>query len=89
MISRLKTGLYWIFYFLVCCATILSAGVVLGSVAFVIVGQMLPKDYETLFLLKKGAWVGFRYAGIWAGGVSIVLCIMRFKKKREATTVCI
>ncbi|OIO60682.1 MAG: hypothetical protein COZ46_01505 [Verrucomicrobia bacterium CG_4_10_14_3_um_filter_43_23] len=73
--------LYWIWSFLYYVGLILVAGTVVGSVAFVLLGPIFVDDYTFLGLLKKGAWIGFRYAGVWAGGVAIVLCCMKANKK--------
>ena len=73
---------YWIVVFISYVSMILMMGILLGASGFVGFG-LIFSDYDFLFLLKKGAWVGLRYAGVWAGGIGIVLCIMKAKKKYD------
>lgn len=70
---------YWMFHFLKYVAIILLIGTVIGAVAFSALGNAFT-DYDAVFLLKKGISVGFRYAGVWAGGISIVFCIIKARK---------
>jgi len=83
MFSLLRNILYYLGYFVYYTVIILGAGTVIGLILFTLLGPLFG-EYSFSFLLKKGAWVGFRYAGVWAGGVSIVLCIIRWKKIRDS-----
>lgn len=78
-IQLFKNTAYWIFHFCKYTATTLLAGTLLGLFSFYLLGSVFT-EYEPSFLLKKGSDIGFRYARVWAGGISIVLCIMKARK---------
>lgn len=73
----------WLMRFSFYTVTILATGTAIGIIGFVTIGSLFAKGYTLGFLLKKGAWVGFRYAGVWAGGSAIVLCCMKAKQLRD------
>jgi len=72
----------WLMRFSFYTAVILAAGMVIGGIGFVTIGGLFAKGYTCEFLFKKGASIGFRYAGVWAGGAAIVLCCMKAKQIR-------
>ncbi|PWU05647.1 MAG: hypothetical protein C5B43_03025 [Verrucomicrobia bacterium] len=67
-------------HFLCYTAAILGIGSVVGGILFVLIGMYFT-EYTFFYLIKKGIWVGFRYAGVWAGGSAIVLCFVKGGKK--------
>lgn len=83
MINLAKAVLYWTAHLLLFVAAILVTGTIVGSILFLVLGNCFG-DYGWLFLLKQGAWAGFRYAGVWAGGVAIVLCFIKGAKRRAS-----
>lgn len=70
----------WLLRFGFYVAIILAIGTIIGSIGFVTIGSLLAREYGFEFLLKKGASIGFRYAGVWAGGASIILCFIKAKQ---------
>ena len=69
MINFIKSTLYWIGLGLLYTIRILSTGMTAGVIAFVLLGPLFGSyTHDALFL--KGASVGFRYTGVWAGGDS-------------------
>ena len=75
-----KSGSMWLLRFSFYTGIILAMGTLIGSLGFIVIGSLFIKGYTCEFLLKKGAWIGFRYAGVWAGGAAVVLCCMKAKK---------
>lgn len=76
MIKILKICAYWSAHLLCYTALILSLGTVVGACLFPLLGPLFV-DSPLFALMKKGAWTGFRYAGVWAGGTAIVLCFIK------------
>lgn len=71
------TGLY---YFVGYVGLILIAGAALFAVLFLGLGLGFS-HYTAKELVLKGLSVGFRYAGIWAGGTALVLTVKRLAEK--------
>lgn len=80
MFKYLKFTLYWIAFLLYYTAIILAIGSTVGAILFPTVGPFFV-DLPFFDLLKKGLWTGFRYSGVWAGGVAIVLCFIRGRRQ--------
>lgn len=57
-------------------------GISMGVLIFTTIGHFITA-YDFAHLFKEGAWIGFRYGGVWCGGVAIVLSIMWAKKTRK------
>lgn len=73
-------GLYYFVYYIVC---ILLIGSAFFGLCFLCLG-LLFTDYSPKELLLKGLSVGFRYAGVWAGGSALVLSVMRLIKTKSS-----
>lgn len=84
MIKFLKTIGYWLLYFLGYTGLTLALGSILGAILYVLFGTTFT-EYSVLILMKKGLWIGFRYAGVWAGGLAIVLCFVKGAKSNKMT----
>ena len=52
-------------------------GGVLGAVVFLLIGALTHPELELTYRLSKGFLNGAFYFGIWAGGLGIVLCVIR------------
>lgn len=72
-------GLYYFFYYVGC---ILLTGSMVFAFLFWVLGLALT-HYTAQELLYKGLSVGFRYAGVWAGGTALVLTIQKLGQKRK------
>ena len=67
----------WIFFVFIICI----AGAFIGVVTHLLFGLIFmdTPDYERQASL--GFSNGLRYGGVWAGGLSIVLCVIRARKE--------
>lgn len=72
-------GLYYFVYYVGC---ILLLGSSLFAFLFLGLGAAFS-NYTPHALLLKGLSVGFRYAGVWAGGTALVLTIQKLAQKRK------
>ncbi|MGF1485029.1 MAG: hypothetical protein ACFBZ8_11770 [Opitutales bacterium] len=57
-------------------------GAVLGLVSYPIF-ELAGKDYAPQWLVARGWGLGWRYAGVWAMGVSIVICFILGHRRRQ------
>lgn len=81
MKKAMRICAYWVGSFLYYVVIILAVGSVLGACLFTFFGTLFG-DYTLKDLFKKGLWIGFRYAGVWAGGLAIVLCFFKGGRRR-------
>jgi hypothetical protein len=70
----LRAILYWSLRCLGYTLVILLAGTCVGTLGALVLGPWVRPGSTLGQLACQGAWLGFRYAGIWAIGVSIVIC---------------
>ncbi len=68
--------LYWTAHFFAYVIMIILAGAVAGAILSPVIALILHWPF-TPEIVPRGAWLGLRYAGIWAGGVALVLCAIR------------
>ena len=83
MIKVLKICAYWAAQLLYYIAIILAIGTIAGACLFPLLGPLFV-DSSVWALMKKGAWTGFRYAGVWAGGSAIVICFFKAGRKKTS-----
>lgn len=67
----------WVCYFFAYVSMILGAGATLGGIIYPIASLFMDTDLCIGARISEGIWLGFRYAAVWAGGLSIVLCFMQ------------
>ena len=67
----------WVYFVLVIC----FVGAVLGVFTHVVFGLLFLDGPDYSYLAAFGFQNGLRYGGVWAGGFSIVLCVMRARKE--------
>jgi len=67
----------WIYYICIIC----FIGGMLGIVSHVIWGRIFYEDFDIGYMASLGLIHGLQYAGVWAGGLSIVICVMRARKE--------
>lgn len=82
-IKIFKTCGYWMTVLLYYTAIILAIGTICGACLFPLIGPFFV-DSTAMALAKKGAWMGFRYAGVWAGGTAITLCFFKAGRNKSA-----
>jgi len=78
------TVLKWGGIFLLNALVITGAGAVAGGAAFLLLGKLFMPAMSYAELSLTGLRVGGILAGVWAPGVSIVLCFVRGKKENDA-----
>lgn len=79
MFKIIRYGLVRFVYYV---GLVLICGTIVGAVLFMLLGKLFG-DYTYWDLLKQGAWVGFRFSGVWAGGIALVMSFMDAKRMRE------
>ena len=80
--SLIKNSAYWLAFFLYYVLLVLAIGSLAGAILFAFFG-LIFFEINIITLLKKGLWIGFRYAGVWAGGLAIVLCFLKAGRKEK------
>ncbi|MGF1449973.1 MAG: hypothetical protein ACFB20_11210 [Opitutales bacterium] len=45
--------------------------------------QLFSQGYEVVFLVQRGSLLGAQYAGVWALGISLVLCFVIGHRRLE------
>jgi hypothetical protein len=81
MFSLLGKSLGWLVRWLYYVSIICLIGASLGVVTHVGFGLLFFDDPDYGYLAAFGFQNGLRYASVWAGGISIVICIMRARKE--------
>lgn len=80
-----KTGkavAHWAGCFLLYFSTTLLLGGLIGALLYLLVGSVTHPELPLGYRLSKGFLNGMFYAGVWATGLSIVLCVMRAHRER-------
>ena len=75
--SLLRWLFTWIYFVLVTC----FVGAVLGVLTHVLLGPLFVDQPDYGFLAAFGFMNGLKYGGVWAGGLAIVLCVIRARKE--------
>lgn len=78
------TFLHWLGAFTLYLSATLLLGGLIGALLFLIVGAITHGDIPVVQRLSHGFVDGFLYAGIWAIGLAIVLCVMRGHREHTA-----
>lgn len=81
---------YWTGWFLCYVVGIVACGGIIGGVIYVTLGVLSHPDLHWAERLLFGLRDGGQYAGVWAGGLSIVMCVMKGYKQacaRSTNTV--
>lgn len=73
--------IYWCWWFFVYTVVTLEIGALIGALLFAGVGALSHPQLDILRRIEMGLADGFFYAGVWAGGLAIVLCFMRAHKR--------
>lgn len=68
---------HWAGCFFLYLGAIILAGGLLGATAYLILGAITHPELAVSYRLSKGFLNGCYYAGVWAGGLAMVLCVMR------------
>ena len=79
--------LRWIFDWCYFVALICFVGAVVGVSSHLLYGVCFAEEPDYRYLAAFGLMNGLKYAGVWAGGAAIVLCVIRARKEflaREA-----
>jgi hypothetical protein len=81
MRSLLLQVLRWLFAWVYYVAIICFIGASLGVLTHLLFGLCFMDQPDYGFLAAFGFSNGLRYGGVWAGGLSIVLCVMRARRE--------
>lgn len=71
----------WLFTWFYFVAVICFIGAMLGVLSHVLLGPLFVDEVDFGYLAAFGFVNGFKYGSVWAGGLSIVLCVMRARKE--------
>ncbi len=69
--------LTWVYFVLVIC----FIGAMLGVLTHVLFGPLFVDQPDFGFLAAFGFMNGLKYGSVWAGGLAVVLCVMRARKE--------
>lgn len=69
--------LTWLYFVLIICFT----GALIGVVTHLLFGRLFMDAPDYGYQAAFGFSNGVRYGGVWAGGLAIVLCVMRARKE--------
>ena len=67
----------WLYFVLIICFT----GALMGVVTHLLFGLTFMDAPDYGYQAAFGFFNGLRYGGVWAGGLAIVLCVMRARKE--------
>lgn len=79
--SALRWLFIWVYYVLVTC----FIGAILGVLTHACFGLLFMEEPDYGYLAAFGFQNGLRYGSVWAGGLAIVLCVMRARREYLAT----
>lgn len=74
---------YWVWWLYVYICVTVVTGALVGAFLFVAVGALTHPEMDVLRRAEMGLTDGFYYAGMWSGGLAIVLCVMRAHRRRH------
>lgn len=77
----MRQSLVWLISWLYYVSLICGAGALLGVSTHVLYGVFFVNEADFAFLAAFGFMNGLKYAGVWAGGAAIVLCVMRARRQ--------
>lgn len=81
MLSILKNVVRWLLGWIYYICIICFIGGMVGVVTHVLWGMAFYEDFDLGYMASLGLIHGLQYAGVWAGGLSIVICVMRARKE--------
>ncbi|QYY36846.1 hypothetical protein [Ruficoccus sp. ZRK36] len=72
--TLLRGVLHWLGWWAIFTFSFILSGGLLGGMVYLVAGFLGNPEHELSYRLSKGFLNGAEYFGIWAGGLSIVLC---------------
>jgi len=66
----------WLYYVCLTC----FAGAMLGVATHLLFAWLFVESPDQAWYAAFGFMNGLRYAGVWAGGLAIVLCVVKLRK---------
>lgn len=67
----------WIYYICLIC----FAGSMVGLLSHLLFALLVVEQPDHGYYASLGLLHGLKYGGVWAGGLSIVICVMRARKE--------
>ena len=81
MLNIIRKIIRWFFTWLYFVLIICLAGSVIGVVSHLLFGLIFMDSPDYGYQAAFGFSNGLRYGGVWAGGLSIVFCVIRARKE--------
>ena len=81
MLNILRQIIRWFFIWLCFVLIICLAGAFIGVVTHLLFGLIFIDTPDYVYQAAFGFSNGLRYGGVWAGGLAIVLCVIRARKE--------
>lgn len=81
MLNILSSVLRWLFTWIYYVAIICFVGAILGVLTHVVLGPLFVEQVDFGYLAAFGFMNGLKYGGVWAGGLAIVLCVIRARQE--------
>jgi len=83
MTRLIGIALYWLASFIAYVVVVIFIGAVLGAITFALLGALTHPHLELSYRVAKGILNGAKLAGVWAGGIGIVLCFMQGHRRNR------
>jgi len=71
------------FYLFAYACMVLAVGSLIGGLGYMLVGAFTHPELSIAQRFLDGIWAGFRFAGIWAIGLAIVLTLIQWRHMHQ------
>jgi hypothetical protein len=86
MAKLLRFIITWTCYFAGYVGMVLMLGALVGALAYLFLGFFIQSDLGAWERFHEGAWLGFRWIGLWAGGLALILCAMQGYRTKHSVS---
>lgn len=86
MSKLLRFLITWTCYFAGYVGMVLMLGALAGAFIYLIAGFFTGSDVGLWQRFHEGAEIGFRWIGLWAGGLALVLCLMQGYRTKHSVS---
>jgi hypothetical protein len=81
MLTFMRSALRWVFGWAYYVCLICLSGAALGVLSHLLWGWCFYDDFDPVYMTALGYLHGLKYAGVWAGGSALVLCVIRARRE--------
>jgi hypothetical protein len=81
MLKLFQSILHWIFTWVYFVCVICFIGAMAGVATHVLFAFLFQEQADYAYFASFGFLNGLKYGSLWAGGLSIVLCVIKARKK--------